>query len=300
MKKSSVIILSILAVAQFAISQVPDFSKVPNLYENDSLSITSLVHHGIKIERRKAICWFPADSLAELRMNGIADTINTGITAAEKFIHAPLDWQAHSFNVPYVFYFRSDTFISHASAAGFVSISFWRIKNGKAPWLHEVLHEMLDTKNGSWLDKTITDEDWKQNMPLWLFEGLPDYISFEVSQANNLYLFDVFSNSSNMNIDSIFKEDMNEKSKNTAYILSHIGEKGVMPELSSKDRNLYAPGFYHGSCSFVKYIAGNYGINILLLAISSFKKEQETIEKLSGKPLATLKKEWLQKLKIAE
>ncbi len=62
----------------------------------------------------------------------------------------------------------------------------------------------------------------------------------------------------------------------------------------------YAPAFYHGSCSFVQYIANTYGISILLSAVSSFKKEEETIEKLSGKSLAALKKNWLQKLQIQD
>ena len=291
----------VLTASVPAMGQLPDFSKVTNLWENDSLNIVYLVQHGIPITKKKVICWFPADSLTAQRMNEIADTINAGVTSAEKFIHAPLPWQVHRFDEPYVFYFRSDSFISHASLAGFVSIPFWRIKNGKAPWLHEAIHEMLNTKTGIWEDTTIvSDEDWKKNMPLWLFEGLPDYISLEVSREDHSYWFDVFSNSASMNIDSMFRENMNEKNGKASYILSHIGKKGVMTELSSKDRRLYAPGFYHGSCSFVQYIAEHYGINVLLSGISSFQKEEETIENLCGKPLADLKKEWLNKLGIPE
>jgi hypothetical protein len=73
-----------------------------------------------------------------------------------------------------------------------------------------------------------------------------------------------------------------------------------MPELSSKNRIDYAPGFYHGSCSFVQFIADNYGLDVLLTAISSPGKEQESIEMATGKPPATLKKEWLEKLKIKQ
>ena len=99
-------------------------------------------------------------------------------------------------------------------------------------------------------------------------------------------------------MDSLFVEEI--KSDKGKYILSFIGTKGVMPELFSTDRILYAPAFYHGSSSFVKYLADNYDIKILLTGISSFGQEQETIEKLTGKPLAILKKEWLGKLKIVE
>jgi|GEM_PF-1665971 len=305
MKKPSVtyfrlIVLFVITATLKAGSQVPDFSKVPNVHENDSAAITDIVHHGIKITRNKTVCWFPADSFPQKRMNEISDTINKGIAAAEKFLNAPLPWQVHAFNEPYTFYFRTDSFVSHASGAGFVSVPAWRIKNGKAPWLHEALHEMLNTKSGTWEDTIkVSEEDWKTKMPLWLFEGLPDYISVEVSRANNLKWFDVFSNSSQMNIDSVFREDMSEKNEYASYILSHIGENGVMPELSSKERKKYAPTFYHGSGSLVAYIARTYGLQPLLAAISSFQKEQEILEVMTGKPLVVLKKEWLEKLKIA-
>lgn len=288
----------LLLFSKSSIGQVPDFSKVPNVHDGDSLNISRLVNNGIKITKGKAICWFPKDSLSEKLMNAIADTLNTGITEAEKFIKAPLSWQQHAFNTPYTFYFRLDSFVSHASCAGFVSIPFWRIKERKAPWLHEALHEMLVSNIGSWFSPAITDDFLNKNEPTWLFEGLPDYITMKVSNLNNLLWFDVFSKTYNLNIDSVFIENM--KTKNGRYILSYIGNKGIMPELSSKERIQYAPAFYHGSCSFVQFIAGKYGLEILLTAISSFQKEQETIVKLTGKTISTLKKEWLNQLGIPE
>ena len=240
---------------QSSISQVPDFSKVPLLHDGDSINITYLINNGIKITAGKAICWFPKDSLTEQKMTEIANMINTGINATEKFINAPLPWQ-----------------------------------------MHQVIHEMLYANTGIWFSKTITDEDFDKNFPNWLSEGLPDYISLTVSLANHLTWFDVFSNSSQTNIDSLFKKEMG--SEKGTYILSFIGTKGVMPELSSKERILYAPAFYHGSSSFTRYLSDNYGLKMLLTAFSQFKKELETIERLTGKTLDVLKKEWLAKLNL--
>jgi hypothetical protein len=268
------------------------------VHEGDSLNITYLINNGVKISNGKVICWFPKDSLSEKRMNEITDMLNAGIKGAEEFINAPLSWQVHKPTDPYTFYFRYDRFISHGSDAGFVSIPFWRIKEGKAPWLHEAMHEMLFTKTGSWLDPALPEKEWSEKMPDWLFEGLPDYIAVKVSITKKLPWFDVFSNSPQTNIDSLFVEDM--KSPKAEYVLSFIGSKGVIPELSSKNRNLYAPAFYHGSHSFVKYLADNYGMKILLSSISSFGQEHEIIEKSTGKTLETLKKEWLDKLKIVK
>lgn len=283
-----------LIILNSLFSQIPDFSKIPGLDNGDSLNITYLINNGVKVPRGEVIAWFPKDSLSEKRMNEIADMINIGISSAEKFIRTPLPWQIHQPGDPYTFYFRFDRFISHASGAGFISIPFWRIKDGKAPWLHETMHEMLGTKSGSWFSTNVTEKEWSANMPLWLFEGVPDYISLEVSLSENLPWFDVFSNNYQIDTDSLFvKEIMLDKG---SYILSFIGKKGVMPELFSNDRIQYAPAFYHGSCSFVKYLGEHYGLKILLEGISSFKQEQETIEKLTGKPLEILKKEWLDKM----
>ena len=277
-------------------SQIPDFSKLPLLHEGDSLNITNLMNNGVKITNGKAIAWFPKDSLSEKKMNEITGMLNAGIRGAEKFINAPLPWQVHQPNEAYTYYFRLDRFVSHASKAGFMSIPFWRIKEGKAPWLHEVLHEMLYSKSESMISDSLTEKEMDEIMPLWLYEGLPDYISLQVSTIEKLPRFDVFSNSDQADFDSLFVKEMG--SEKAPYILSYIGKKGIMPELYSNERILYAPAFYHGSSSFVKYIAGKYGMKILLTGISSFGQEQETIEKLTGKSIEILKKEWLDKLKI--
>jgi len=279
-------------------AQIPDFSKVPTLHTGDSTNITYLINNGVKMTKGKVIAWFPKDSLSPKQMNEIIRMLNKGISKAEKFIGVPFSWQIHDTNQPYIFYFRHDRFVSHASGAGFVSIPFWRIKNGKAPWLHEVMHEMLDTKTGSWGSPAVTEKESDENMPLWLFEGLPDYVSLNVSLLEKLPFFDVFSNDFKTDMDSSFTKEI--KSKNGPYILSFIGSKGIMPELFSEERNLYAPAFYHGSCSFVKFLVSNYEIKVLITAISMFKEELYTIEKLTGKPLKALKKEWLDQLGITE
>jgi hypothetical protein len=278
--------------------QIPDYSKVPVLHEGDSLNITYLIYNGVKITMGKAVAWFPKDSLPISKMTEIADMLNTGINQAEKDINSSSSWQLHDKNEPYTFYFRYDRFVSHASQFGFVSIPFWRIKDGSAPWLHEVIHEMLFTKTGSWFNPEVTDEDREKNMPLWLFEGLPDYIALNISLQMKWPFFDVFSNNFQTDFDSLFIKDIS--SQKGSYILSFIGSKGILPELFSEDRMQYAPAFYHGSASFVKYLVNSYDMKILISSISAFRKELNDIEALTGKSLQVLKKEWLNKLKIAE
>ena len=282
--------LSIVPCLSFG--QIPDFSKVEFLDPEDSVNIIHLINYGIKLSKGKVIAWFPGDSLSEKRMSEIVDTLNIGIKAAEKFINAPLSWQVQHEGDLYTYYFRTDRFISHGSHAGFVSIPFWRIKNGKAPWLHEAMHEMLNTKAAD----AISEKEWAAYEPhLWLYEGLPDYISMKVSQQHNLPQFDVFANTTYGNADSLCKQDLCKE--RSAYILSFIGKKGTMPELYSKDRFTYAPTFYHCSCSFVKYLVEKQGIEPLLNSVSVYPREHEALEKLITPSLDVMKSSWMEKLK---
>lgn len=275
-------------------SQVPDFKRVPILRPGDSANITHLIDVGVKIQKRNIIAWFPKDSLPEREMNKIVDTLIIGVKAAENFIKAPLAWQTHQKDTPYTYYFRLDSFVSHASGAGFVSIPFWRIKRGQAPWLHEAIHEMLNSKQGNWANTSISREERSKNDPMWLAEGLPDYISIEVSKKLRLPLFDVFSNSYRTNIDSICKEDL--KGQKADRVISSIGKKGIMPELFSTERRLYIAPFYHCSCSFVKYMAEVYGLEPLLTAVSSFGNEHEVLERKTSRTIEYVKGQWLNKI----
>ena len=284
----------LLTVGTNAFSQAPDFSTVPNLQPEDSLHITHLINNGIKVSKEKVVGWFPKDSLSQEQMDKILDTLNLGIAAAERLIKAPMVWQVQQKGRPYTFYFRLDSFVSHASDAGFVSIPFWRIKRGKAPWLHEAVHEMLNTKAGNWIDNSIPEDVWIKNMPLWLAEGLPDYISMQVSQAYNLPLYDVFTNSFQTNIDSVCKQDLKESRADS--ILSFIGKKGALTALFGEERHLYAPTFYHCSCSFVKYLAEEQGLDPLVASLAAYPKEMEELEKRVSTSIDKLKRQWLIKI----
>lgn len=293
------LILLVLSLCINTLSaQIPDFSRVPNMHEGDSLNITLLINNGVKIIDGKIIAWFPRDSMNISQMKEITSMLNRGIRAVNRFIKAPLSWQVRNPGDSLTYYFRPDRFVSHASKAGFVCIPFWRIKAGKAPWLHEALHEILDTKSGNWYTTEISEKEFDEHFPHWLFEGLPDYIALNVSLTEDMPFFDVFSNNYQTDFDSLFKSDL--KSDKGRYILSFIGSKGVIPQLSGPERNSYAPAFYHGSASFVKFLVNKYNLQVLLTAISSYKKEIETLETTTGKPIHILKKEWLKKLNIVE
>jgi len=287
---SLVLVTSILLiVSNQSFSQVPDFSKaLYRISPEDSVNITYLVNTGVQIKKGRTIAWFPKDSLSEKHMNELVDTINLGIAAAEKFIGAPLSWQYHQKDEPFTYFFRLDTFIAHTNG-GFISIRFDLVRKGTAPWLHEVMHEMLDAK----ADDSIPRSAWRENMPQWLVEGLPEYISREVYKQLGWTYFDL-SRKVIIDMDRACKDDLKEE--NGKYALSYIGKKGRMDNLATTDRLKYAFAFYHCSCSFTKYLVEQKGFAPLLHSLSASPYVQQEYEKSTHSSLDILKSSWLKKL----
>ncbi|MFZ1805657.1 MAG: hypothetical protein WAU36_00455 [Cyclobacteriaceae bacterium] len=268
-------------------------SKAQGWGDNDSLRVIHLHDNGVKIEKGRVIAWFPKDSLSMAKMKRIVDTLNLGITKVEVLIDAPFSWQVYA-NKPVVYYFSPEKFISHASWTGYVFIPFWRIKEGKSPWLHEALHILLRTNTGSWSD--VSFEERKELMPLWLTEGLPDYLESKTSYMNQLPRFDLWNDGGFTMTDASCLSKLN--GKNGDYVLEYIGREGPLPELFGENRREYSPIFYNCSFSFNKYIGEKYGQGVLLGAISNFKNEHQVIESKTGRTIAQLKEDWLREIRM--
>lgn len=135
---------------------------------------------------------------------------------------------------------------------------------------------------------------WRENSPAWLIEGFPEYIAQKVYQQKGWSYFDVFTRTTFNNIDSACKEDL--KNEHGKYVLSYIGKRSRVSELMGKDRRLYAPAFYHCSCSLVKYLVEQKGFRPVLNSFSAAPYVQQELEKSITPPVDMLKKSWLEKL----
>lgn len=268
-------------------------AKAQGWGDNDSLRVIHLHEKGVKIEKGRVVAWFPKDSLTISRMQSIVDTLNLGVIEVEALMGAPLSWQVYA-NKPVVYYFSPERFISHASWTGFVFIPFWRIKEGKSPWLHEALHILLRTNKGSWSD--VSFEERKELMPLWLTEGLPDYLESKTSHLNQLPRFDLWGDGGFTMTDASCRSKL--ESPNGDYVLEYIGREGPLPELFGENRRDYSPIFYNCSFSFNKYIGEKYGQEVLLAAIAEFKQEHQVIELQTGKTIEQLKLDWLEEIRM--
>ena len=279
----------LLLISISSISQIPDLSKtLYRISPEDSINITNLINHGVEIKKGRTVAWFPKDSLSINQMNEFLDTINIGITAAEKMIGAPLPWQYYSKQQAFAYFFRLDSFISHTNG-NFINIRFQLVRQGMAPWLHQAMYTMLEAK----ADDSIPFATWKQNKPKWLEHGLAEYISREVYQQLRWTYFDL-SKKPIKNIDSACKEDLKDEAGK--YALSDIGRKGIVPNTAERQNRKYIFAYYHCSCSFTKYLVKQKGLSAVLNSFSASPYVQQEFEKSTHSSLDTLKSSWLMQL----
>lgn len=250
-----------------------------------------LQSEGIVIERGKVIAYFPKNSLPESRMNEIVDTINLGITLADKYIGGPYDWQVFK-NRQLTYYFCEGNFMSTTSKEDDIFIPIWRAQSNQSPWLHETMHLLLRSVNGNWNPKSNPMNLFK--MPMWLTEGLAEFLAMKISYEYHIPKFDIFESGGYSKLDSISCILLTQE--NGPHILKYIGKPGIIIKLFTKKRWEYAPTFYNCSSSFTKYLVETYGLDKIINAYSNYKNEIKTIEELTGKTITELKEDWLSKI----
>ncbi len=276
--------LKIIFLLAFLYSSCSSDSAEPE----DQDFIDQLTSTGVKAINGNISIWYPMDSLSVTRAKEIVDSLALGVWLERTLINAPLTWQ--QFPEGSITYFLvPGNFVSHTTEKNEILIPLWRMRESKGPWLHESAHILLRSERGNWNE--ASRENTMQNRPLWLAEGLADYIAFKVSDVNHFPVFDIQRSGGLLKVDSTCKERLNsEKGELT---LNYIGKKGVMMELFGKERREYAPIFYACSCSFVNFLSGKYGLDNVITANSEFEKEHESLAKLTGKSVEKLKEEWL-------
>lgn len=256
--------------------------------QDDSTRVANLQNFGQNFERGRVIIWLAKNSLNPHRITDILDTLNLGIIKASECIGAPHPWQVFA-EMPLTFFLCDDDFVPHASANGYIFMPRKRFETNKALWLHETMHILLRTKSGNWND--APQEVTLKKMPMWLIEGLPEYIAMKLSYENNFPRYDAWKDGGYLMSDSACAEKLHNGKG--SYILNFIGKSGVLTELFGKTRPMYAPTFYNCSCSFTKYLVDQFGIGVPLKAISAFGEEENIIQELTSKDLETLRRDWL-------
>ncbi|MFZ5972792.1 MAG: hypothetical protein ACOYXA_14490 [Bacteroidota bacterium] len=258
---------------------------------NDTEEEFDWSNNGVKVEKGRVIAFFPKDSVSEERMNELVDSLNIGIEATLRYMGGPYQWQVFG-DRPVTYYFEPGNFVSVTDIEGDIYIPLFRIQSNQAPWLHETMHALLRNKGGNWNERSQVTLYF--SMPIWLTEGMAEYLAVKVAAEDSIQKFDLMKSGGYYKVDASCYKSLTENEA----LLSYMGEPGIPTRLLT-NRKEFAPPFYNCACSFAKYLSETYGLNTMLTAISSFQKEMETIESLTGKNMETLRTEWVAKIKPA-
>jgi len=257
---------------------------------SDSELKAQLEATGVAGSGKHVVAWFPADSLTAAQQADIIAMLDRGVGSAKRFVNKP-QWSFRG-DAKVYFYFPDANFVAHAPGGNSAFIPLWRIQEGKAPWLHEAVHLLVQEPGPQWLGQS--DEFADANMPLWLYEGMAEYVAMVVSELEGLDFYspmgDAPPNQLNEQCRNNLAEALSER------VIESIGNNGKIPELFGPDRFAYAVPFYTCSSAFVFYIADHYGKHTLLAAVANFNREAEVLQAKIGKQLTAVKADWLHEI----
>ncbi len=201
------------------------------------------------------------------------------------------DWQAVA-KGKITYYLSDDTFVSHASGRAAVFVPMARVRDGRAPFLHEAVHELLES--------TRTDPPSAGppiERPLWLTEGLPDYIARLVAAEVGITEAGPWDTPTIAGADAICAE--RARTPDGATMIPFIGSSETPEVLFTTDRRRFAPTFYTCSLSLVNHLSERVGLNRLLELFAVGPAEMNArLDRLGSKKLSEWRAEWLRLLRL--
>ena len=154
-----------------------------------------------------------------------------------------------------------------------VLLPLTRVRDRRAPYLHETVHALVPTSNRS----------------SWLTEGLACYLESWTAENVSGYDAHVFTRAGDRTIHQAAARYLLTNTGRA--VLPWIGAPGQPPGLS-EDRNSVARPFYVLSHSFTKYLVESLGLSAVAGLASTPDPERE-LARLSGREASRWREEWL-------
>lgn len=292
------------AIPPAALAQTPAAAAATlDWSADDSARIADLSEHGRRYPGRHAIVWAPADSLDPRYVAALVDSLDRSLGVLKDLMGAPYPWQRLGAR-PVQFYLCPGRFISHATGRDAVLISIRRVRQGLAPFLHEAAHELLETPGPSYPSESadsLAEHAAAERYPLWLAEGLPDYLAQATAAATGFHEGDVFDIGGLDDVDSVCAARLS-KSPSRAAIVDKVGGKGRLEALFTTDRADVAPTFYACSQSLTKHLVQRIGVRAVVGLFPTIPSGAwaAALEVSIGEPVAALRRAWLARLGLAD
>lgn len=263
-----------------------------NWAADDGKRVAVLAKDGARIEGEHTIIWFPP-SFARADADALLKRLDPAVAGlwGRVGVH---DWQVVR-KGKITYYLVEDTFVAHATARSAVFVPMARVRDGRAPFLHEATHELLASK---WADPSSSREGRPSVVrPLWLTEGLPDYIARLVAGDAGITEEGPFGTPTLDGVDAVCAE--RARTADGTAMMPYVGAAGRPDVLFTTDRQRFAPTFYACSFSFTKYLAGRVGLDALVALFALTPTDMATrLERFAGAPLAEVRAQWLRQLRL--
>jgi len=300
MRPLTLVVLAVIAAPAGLASQDTTASPL-DWWGDDSNRVAFVTAHGKPQRYPRLVLWAPTDSLDPHWLAGFGDTLDAGLTDLRALIGGPYPWQRIG-NRPIVFFFSPGRFVSHSTGQDTVFISLNRIRRGEAPFLHEAAHELLTPKGPFYADEyadSLEEERRASRFPQWLNEGFPDYLAQTVAKTTSFPEGDVFAIGGLDKVDSTCAARLAANPRSSE-ILEKVGGQGGLEALLTEDRQLVAPTFYACSQAFTKYLVDRIGVKAVTGLFPEIPPDRwkEKIERLSGQPIAEIRRAWMDRIGI--
>lgn len=247
----------------------------------DAERIGRLTKTGVRLETDRVTAWFSAGAMSQGEMKTLVDRLGAGVAKLEAFVRTPRGWQ-DSRRQPVEYYFDSGAFfIPHATVNRQVLIPISRLRDGKAPILHETTHALLTPPQG--------------RRPLaWLTEGLAAYVAKAVSRETGIQEGDTFE------VGEVDELDMKCASRlasaDGARILPFIGATGNLQVLYAMEPAFAVRQVFYGcAASFTKHLVERLGIEAVVDVLPEADPHNK-LEALSKMKMSDLRSEWMKKI----
>jgi uncharacterized protein (TIGR02246 family) len=293
------IVLILLAAAPLA-AQAP--ARALNWSADDSSRIATLARDGIKEVRRHAVVWAPRDSMSASWVAALADTLDRGVERLRLTMRGPYRWQRIEDN-PVTFYLSAGRFIAHGTGYGAVFIPVSRVHERLAPFLHEASHELLAPRPPFYwweMSDSTAAIRARDSMPLWLFEGIPDYLAQTTAPIVGIHEGDVFTIGGLEKSDSTCAARVRTSPRGTE-IIAAVGGNARPAALFTTERAQVAPVFYACGQSLTRHVIDQIGVRAtveLMPAIGRGVWRQE-LERHAARPMEEIRRQWLERIGLA-
>ncbi len=265
----------------------------------DSARIAWLAKHGERVAGMHVVVWAPRDSISLVHLTALVDTLDRGVALLRQLIGAPRDrplpWQRLG-DRPVTIYLSPGRLVSHAAGTGAVFIPLSRALEGRAPYLHETVHELL-TPSAPFYAFDHADSarsaQVARDFPLWLVEGIAATLAARAAPQAGVREADLWEVGSAGGVDAVCAERV-AGSPWREEILRIVGGTGRLRALFTADRDRAAAVFYPCAESMVAYLIETLGVApvVGLLPHVPDGTWVARLEEATGVPMEELRHRW--------